>query len=97
MGEKPFNKVNGLIKIYNGIRYLELFDSYNEFYYRDHSIITFSQNDQNLDPPSPLVLTCSILVISPPANVQSFTSPLSPHSFHHNHYLIAKSCYFIDS
>ena len=36
MGEKPFNKVNGLIKIYNGIRYLELFDSYNEFYYRDH-------------------------------------------------------------
>ena len=43
MGEKPlsiwFNKVNGLIKIYNGIRYLELFDSYNEFYYRNISKI----------------------------------------------------------
>ena len=43
VGEKPlsirFNKVNGLIKIYNGIRYLELFDSYNEFYYRNISKI----------------------------------------------------------
>ena len=27
-----FDKVNGLIKIYNGIRYLELPDSYNEVY-----------------------------------------------------------------
>ena len=45
-----------------------------------HSIITFSQNDQNLDPPS-LVRTCSILVTLPPspANVQNFTpSPLLP-------------------
>ena len=43
MGEKPlrirFNKVNGLIKICYWIRYLELFDSYNEFYYRNISRI----------------------------------------------------------
>ena len=28
-----FNKVNGLIKTYNGIRYLELSDSFNEVYF----------------------------------------------------------------
>ena len=28
-----FDKLNGLTKIYNGIRYLELSDSYNEVYY----------------------------------------------------------------
>ena len=37
MDAKPlrirFDKVNGLIKIYNGIRYLESSDSYNEVYY----------------------------------------------------------------
>ena len=27
-----------------------------------HSIITLSHNDQNLDPPSPIVHTCSMLV-----------------------------------
>ena len=44
IGEKPlriirFNKVNWLIKIYNGIIYLELFDSCNEFCYRNKSVI----------------------------------------------------------
>ena len=34
-----FDKVNGLIKIYNGIRYLELSDSYNEVYYGINSRI----------------------------------------------------------
>ena len=43
MGEKPlrirFNKVIGLIKIHNEIRYLELFESFNEFYQRNNSRI----------------------------------------------------------
>ena len=38
MDAKPlcirFNKVNGIIKIYDGIRYLELSNSYNEVSYR---------------------------------------------------------------
>ena len=38
-----------------------------------HSIIMFSQIDQNVDPSSPLVRTCSILFIRPNANVQDFT------------------------
>ena len=29
-----FNKVDEIIEIYNGIRYLELSNSYNEVYYR---------------------------------------------------------------
>ena len=43
-----------------------------------HSIITFSQIDQNLDPSSPLVHTCSFLVIRPNANVEDFTPPPPP-------------------
>ena len=43
MGENSlrirFKKINGLIKIYNGVRNLELFDSYNEFCYRNNSRI----------------------------------------------------------
>ena len=53
---------------------------------KGHSIITFSQSDQNLDP-LPLVCTCSILVTPLSANV-------SP--FQHHHYPIVKSCYFTD-
>ena len=34
-----FDKVNGLIKIYNGIGYLELSDSYNEVFYGVNSRI----------------------------------------------------------
>ena len=34
-----FEKVNGLIKIYNGIRYLELSDSQNKFHYGINSRI----------------------------------------------------------
>ena len=34
-----FDKVNGLIKIYKGIRYLELSDLYNEVYYSINSRI----------------------------------------------------------
>ena len=43
-------------------------------------MIILSQNDQNLDPPLPLVRTCSILYPAPPpsANVQNFTS--TPHT-----------------
>ena len=58
---------------------------------RGHSIITFSLNDA----PPPLVRTCSILVTTSPAKVQNFTS--TPTSFHHHHYPISKSYYFIDS
>ena len=57
---------------------------------RGHSIITFSQNDQNLDlPPLPLVCTCSILVTLLSAKV--------PPLFQQYHYPIVKSRYFIDS
>ena len=34
--------------------------------HRGHSIITLSQNAQNMDPRSPLVRNCSILVAPPP-------------------------------
>ena len=34
-----FDKLDGIIKIYDEIRYLELFNSYNEVYYRTNSII----------------------------------------------------------
>ena len=38
MDPKPlhirFNKVDGIIKIYDGVRYLELSNSYNEFFYK---------------------------------------------------------------
>ena len=42
-----------------------------------HSIITLSQNDQTLEPspPPPFVWTCSILVTSPPANIQNLHQP----------------------
>ena len=53
---------------------------------RGHSIITFSRNDQNLDPLL-LVCTCSILVTPLSANVAPFQ---------HHHYPIVKSCYFTD-
>ena len=43
MDEKPllirFDKVDGIIKIYDGIRYLELSNSYNEVYYGMNSRI----------------------------------------------------------
>ena len=43
MDAKPlpirFNKVDGIIKVYNGIRYLELSNSYNEVYYRIYNEI----------------------------------------------------------
>ena len=43
MDAKPlrirFNKVDGIIKIFNGIRYLELSNPYNEVYYRINSRI----------------------------------------------------------
>ena len=43
MDAKPllirFDKVDGIIKIYHGIRYLDLSNSYNEFYYRINSRI----------------------------------------------------------
>ena len=43
MDAKPlcirFNKVDGIIKVYDGIRYLELSSSYNEVYYRINSRI----------------------------------------------------------
>ena len=45
---------------------------------RGHSIIMYSQNDQNLTFPLPLVQTCSILAIPTSANVQNFTSSPSP-------------------
>ena len=55
---------------------------------RGHSIITFSQNDQNLDPPSPLF-----------GLVRFWNPPFCerPSPFQHHHYPIVKSCYFIDS
>ena len=60
-------------------------------YNREHSIITLSQNDQNLDPPFP---PCSHLFdfgIRPPASVQNFPNPtLIP-------YKNKKSCDFIVS
>ena len=41
MDAKPlrirFNKVDGIINIYDGIRYLELPNSYNEVYYKINS------------------------------------------------------------
>ena len=40
---------------------------------KGHSIITLSQNEQNMDPPSPLVCTCLILVSPPPPS--PFPSP----------------------
>ena len=43
MDAKPlrikFNKVDEISKIYNGIRYLELSNSYNEDYYRIYDVI----------------------------------------------------------
>ena len=43
MDAKPlairFNKIDGIIKVYNGIRYLELSNSYNEVYYRIYNEI----------------------------------------------------------
>ena len=46
-----------------------------------HLIIMFSQNDQNLEPPTlHPVCTCSILVTLPPAKVQHFTSTPRTHS-----------------
>ena len=43
MDAKPFrirfNKVDGIIKIYNGIRYLKLPNSYNEVYCRIYNEI----------------------------------------------------------
>ena len=42
---------------------------------REYSIITLSQNDQNLGTPFPLVRICSIFVTpSLPTNVQNFIS-----------------------
>ena len=60
--------------------------------HRGHSIITFSQNDQNLEPPPPPT--------PPPClHLFDFGGPLfckrSP--FLHHHYSLAKSWYFIDS
>ena len=46
-----------------------------------YSIITFSQNDQNLKkfgPPSPLVHTCSILVPPPPPALRTFKTLHQP-------------------
>ena len=43
-----------------------------------------------MNPPSPFVCTCSILVTPLPGNVQTFTSP----PFQDHHYSIVKSCYF---
>ena len=55
-----------------------LFHVFN--YRRGHSVITLSHKALYLDPPSPLVHTCSILVTpSPlPLNVQNLTSALPP-------------------
>ena len=43
MDAKPlriwFDEVDGIIKIYDEIRYLKLFNSYNELYYRINSRI----------------------------------------------------------
>ena len=56
---------------------------------KGHSIITFSQNDQNLVPPPPCL------------HLFDFGKPpfreRSPVPFQHHHYPIVKSCYFIDS
>ena len=43
MDPKPlhirFNKADGIIKIYDGVRYLELSNSYNEFFYKNFFIL----------------------------------------------------------
>ena len=54
---------------------------------RGHSIMTFSQNDQNLAP-LPLICTCSILVIPP------FCELPPPPPFQHHHYTIVKWLFY---
>ena len=81
-----------------------LFQCYNALHILwGHSVIMFSQNDQNFDPhpPSALVRTCLILLNpAPPSWKHSelyITTSFHHLYFHHHHYPIAKSCYFIDS
>ena len=55
---------------------------------RGHSVIKFSQNDQNLHPPPPCLQLFDF------GNRPFCERPLP---FQHHHYPIGKSCYFIDS
>ena len=56
------------VKLWLVLNFCVLGDITNVFshnYARGHSIIAFSQNEQNLDPPFPIVRTRSVLVPSP--------------------------------